>query len=41
LKSTIEGTTEIFAAVAAEDLSAEAEAQPEIAAEMIAVATRI
>jgi hypothetical protein len=37
----IEGTTEIFALGAAEDLSAETAAQPEIAAEMIAAATRI
>jgi len=37
----IEGTTEIFAPSAAEDLSAETEAQPEIAAEMTTAATRI
>jgi len=36
----IEGTTEIFAPGAAEDLSAGTEAQPEIAVEMIRAATR-
>ena len=41
LKSMIEGITEIFAPSAAEDLSAETEAQPEIAAEMTTAATRI
>jgi len=41
LKSMIEGTTEIFAADAADDLSAETAAQPEMAAEMMAAATRI
>jgi hypothetical protein len=37
----IEGMTEIFAAGATDDLSADTEAQPEMAAEMIAAATRI